>query len=603
MAEKFRKIVNTPHQAFGRAREKIREMTPTSKSGKVARVAGMGMSGLFQFLLWATKYVALDNHALRALENLLADMRVSKSTNGRDKKISAFMKQYPNFSAHVMYYLMATMTVAGGVAYEKADGMSDATDSELLDTNNEPENPRMNYDGAVDLSLPINEMVEYFWPDMALALTELETYRDTPARHLGESRYTRGPGLTWHYTRDGAGRLHQYANDKNTPVIGRDGNYEQGQMHLEFETFRKIRANASDKQNITNRHVIGIALAGYQRPGDIVGIIGKIDAAQTKQEVADAFLHFYGMSKKSKYFTGSLKRRWFCAALACGVITVDDFLDMQRDAFSAVEVNSIYRNGHFKLDAATVQYALSRVKKENPNNTCCEFLNEFKTGRDILKRLNHGGQTKTIDFSLEAASTASENQSIRLLTQADTQYRAKNYSAAAQLYAQAIDSDPDNMEAYSSLALAYKKLGDEKNSVEYYQKCCDAVKRGNARMNANKTLLYDADVKAATYYNAGLAREAMADLYAARGDRQNAARNYDLAAKNYKTAISNVERGDNNPARINAYSRAMARANKKKAAQKKDKKIAFGGAVKNMRDKNARRDVLIYGTQYDGNMA
>ncbi len=602
MTEKFRKIVNAPHKAFGRARRNLTKMHPESKTGNIARVAGIGAFGMFQFLLWATKYVALDNQALRAMENLLADLRVSKSKDGRDKKFSAFMKRHPNFSAHMLYYLMFAITIGGVSSKENSDNASDKATAKIEKSADKPVNSRMDYDGQIDLSMPTDEMVEYFWPDIALALTELETYRDTPTRHWGESRYTRGPGLTWHYSHDSSGRMRQYPNNKDTPKIGRDENYEQGRRHLEFETFKKIRRRLVGKNNITNRQVVAIALAGYQRPSDISGIADKINSAQTKQDVADAFQHFYGMSSKSDFFTGSLKRRWFCAALACGVITVDDFLDMQRDAFSAVEVNSIYRNGHFKLDAATVQYALSRVRKESSNNTCREFLNEFETGRDILHKLNHGDKPKIADFSLEAASTNSQNESIRLLTQADTQYRAKNYSSAAQLYARAIDSDPDNMEAYSSLALAYKKLGDKNKSIEYYQKCCDAVKRGNARMNANKTLLYDADVKAATYYNAGSAREAMADIYAARGDMQNAARNYDLAAKNYKTAITNVERGDKNPARIDTYSRAATRAKLKKSLQK-DKKVAFNDAVKNIRGKGTHHDVLVYGIQHDGNMA
>ncbi len=114
MSKNFKKIVNFPHRLMGKVTKAIKETEPESKGGKVARVAGMGMSGLFQFLLWATKYVALDNHAIRAGEKALADMKVGKNKDGEDKKVSKFMKKYPDLSAHLMYYLMFLM-VAGGI--------------------------------------------------------------------------------------------------------------------------------------------------------------------------------------------------------------------------------------------------------------------------------------------------------------------------------------------------------------------------------------------------------------------------------------------------------------------------------------------------------
>lgn len=113
MGEKFRRAVNAPHQAFGRARKKITAMKPKTKRGKVARATGITMTGVFQFLLWAIKYAALDNSALRAGERALRNMKVGKNKNGENKKFPDMVKKYPNLSVHVISYLMFAVTVGG----------------------------------------------------------------------------------------------------------------------------------------------------------------------------------------------------------------------------------------------------------------------------------------------------------------------------------------------------------------------------------------------------------------------------------------------------------------------------------------------------------
>lgn len=110
MSKDFEKIVNAPHRAFGRATQNIKKMKPSSKIGQVGRIAGMGVSGLTQFLLWAAKYVALDNHLTRAGERVFKNSGKSKNS----KKKWTFAQKYPNLSSHILYYMMLAM-VAGGV--------------------------------------------------------------------------------------------------------------------------------------------------------------------------------------------------------------------------------------------------------------------------------------------------------------------------------------------------------------------------------------------------------------------------------------------------------------------------------------------------------
>ena len=116
MSEQYRKIVNAPHRGFGKLKEKIQQTNPQKTFGKIARGAGIGATGLTQFLLWLGKYVALDNHITRATEQTLADIDVGKNKDGNDKKFPKFVKKNPNFTAVVSWWILLASLGFGGKA-------------------------------------------------------------------------------------------------------------------------------------------------------------------------------------------------------------------------------------------------------------------------------------------------------------------------------------------------------------------------------------------------------------------------------------------------------------------------------------------------------
>lgn len=124
MSKKFEKIVNAPHRAFGNATRNIKKMQPSSKLGKAARITGMGLTGLTQFLLWAAKYVALDNHLTRAGERAFS----KNGKSGQNKKPQKFVQKYPNLSSHILYYMMLAMAAGGIKEYNSQTQVSDNTD-------------------------------------------------------------------------------------------------------------------------------------------------------------------------------------------------------------------------------------------------------------------------------------------------------------------------------------------------------------------------------------------------------------------------------------------------------------------------------------------
>lgn len=443
---------------------------------------------------------------------------------------------------------------------------------------------------------------EYF-PEIVIGLTQLETYYAIPRLNRGEKYATNGVGLTYTYSYDKKGRLKQRRNPKNPKKVkplSKKQNYEQLKIHLSVDLLPNyLRPALKNKKNINAQQAIALVWAGYQLPAHMDNIANKIETAKNAQQVADAFTYYSG---DSKWRSGTLVRRWWCAAYAVGVITIDEIMKLPRDAFSRVNINTIYKNGHFILDKETVNYALKRARGGG-HSTVQDFLSDFKVGREILSKAK--GRSKKVGFLTQDSSEKDlgiNRESMVAMSKAFDSFRDGNYEQAEKLYLQAISKDPDNMEAYSSLALTYKRLGDKYNSLEYYQKSLDIVVKGNARMNANSKLLLDRSVKASTYYNAGVVREKMAEIYLKRGDKNKARDNYKKAIQNYETAFDNAKE-IKDEARMEIYSKAQKKAEAlmKKVSGEKGKKLAFDSGIRQIHQKNAKKDIFLYGKEFNGN--
>ena len=611
MSKKFEKIVNAPHKVFGRAKDKLlgwkiegenpkikiettdKTVTinvPEKEFKKGVRAAGISVTGLGQFLFWAAKYLTLDNHLTRQLEKLFTNKKGSK------KKI-----KHPNLVGHIVYYIMVAATVAGvdlsrdeSVIKETVkEWIADLTDdddddkdgktidimsvdvkSSVKDINNTV--PHLK---AISTNQSQSEFVKQaakeYWDEIAVALTELETYRAAPKLHSGEKRYTNGLGCTWYYYYDKKGKLHQRANYKNnTKTLSKDKNYEQARRHLIYETLPALYDAIKPYNNITPQMQIALLMAGYQRPADMKYIAKKLAAAKTVQQVADAFADVSDVP--SSYREGTRVRRYTCALYAIGAISAEQMLDWTRDSFSMINVNTIYRNGHFFISQQNVEFLLGRSR---PNtNTVRKFLNDFDTGRKIVADIKTSDNKFKFD---EKTKDSDAEKSMALVNKADKKFKQKKYKDAEKLYVEALTLNPDNMEAYSSLALTYKMLGDEKKSEEYYQKCIDTVVKCNEYMNSNKSLLLDRRVKAMTYYNAGLARQEMGRMAQESGDVSAAKEQYQLAEKNFKTAKKNAEMIDLDSDIIDIYNRAINDVKKMMDALKKMSFKASAAKVKN----------------------
>lgn len=534
---------------------------------KSSKIGGNVLLWLMEYFIRVVNKGLVDNFALRGLEKGVSKIPVVKTTSssGPVRNGASFVSKLshdnPWVASYLVYYGILAMTLFGTGSSRNNSNVSEDTSEKPKE---EVVSPVITI-GGVYISPEEKEFVKKaigaYFEETAFLLTEFETYRATPKTHVGERRATSGLGGTYTYYEDSNGVIHRKDNPQDASKMrgrSKDENYEQVRMHLEYETVPKL-LNTRGKNNINRNVHIALLVAGYQRPADVVLIANQLDVAKNIQQIGDAF--YAGCDKiNKKWRVGTIKRRWWCAAYACGYVTKYDFVNATRDAFSKIDVNTVYRNGHFVLDAATVEYAKSKMNGKNKSSTVSEFLSDFSGGKQILKNISEVSTFEVRDISQPRQIVEpTQSKTMTLVLRADTAYRNKNYENAVQLYLQAIDQDVDNMEAYSSLALTYKRLGDEKQSLEYYDKCTATIKKSMARMNANRELLYDADVKAASYYNAGSAREGAAKIYEQRGDITQVYENYDKALKNYKTALENNSLGSEDSDKANVINNAIKR--------------------------------------------
>ncbi len=591
-------------------------------TGQTLKLSGVSLLWLMEYLTRGFNKVFIDNNLVRELEQIAQDSAkkqeaaIDPKTGKKqgETRLSRFVKKHPWVLGYLTYWTMLAATAGGAFAVGEAvmpddkdvpkKEVRDATRPGLVITDANGEAIDTSKEIVLDPASPefINQCIA-LENITCIPIIYTETYRAEPVVQPKENVYTHGWGMTWSRDKNGKMLVRDYADTpanrrkgfkphKPKKSASKDVDIAETQQFLIDQVYSLIQKHM--KRPITENEFYAICVAGYQLTGHIDDICKNLNNAKTPQQIADAFI-----TPNYDNYGGTPKRRWVCGMLAAGYITMQDILNADVDNFYKADVTTMVRNGHFVTNENTIKYVLGLSGSQKTS----AVVRQTADGRLGIQQL--GGYTPAkVVASVETAEDKSISESMSLLLQAGVEYRAGRLEKAAQLYEQAIEKDPDNMEAYSSLSLTYKKLGDKNKSIDYYEKCIAFVKQGNNRMNANKTLLLDRDVKAASYYNAGAAREEMAKIYKTKGNQAEAKRNYELAIRNYKTALENAEMGDLGARRKQSYQDAIDRATRElNAMGGRSRRQAYNGGEKKLRQQNARRDVLLYGETYKGNMA
>lgn len=608
-----------------------------------SRMTGATLLWMIEHLVRGINGAFVDNFLVREFELVAKDSAIKTEQIVDEKtgkkhgetKVTRFVKKNPWVIGYLSYwvFLMANVAFVGGVSSAVIADEKDEPKKEILQNAKE---------GLVIQDLDAGEVISEEFIDGAeekvvddekvgvsdvvkmdpasadfikqcislenitcIPIVYTETHRAEPVVQYRENVWTHGFGMTWSRDKSGHMKIRDYADTpanrrkgfkphKPKKTANMDVDIAETQQFLIDQVYPLIRMHI--KRPITENEFYGICVAGYQLTGHIDEICKKLNKAKTPQQIADAFI-----TPGYDLYGGTPMRRWVCGLLAAGYITMQDVLNADIDNFYSANINTVVRNGHFVTNQKTIKYVMG-LPGPGKKKTIT-VIRSLKDGRLALNQLEGKHYVRTVAKE-DTEADKKLTESMTLLLQANAEYRAGRLEAAIEVYEQVIKKDPDNMEVYSSLALAYKKMGDKKKSIRYYEKSIEMVSRGNARMNANRALLLDRSVKAASYYNAGSAREEIAKLYLAQGKNDEARKNYDLAIKNYQTALENAEESGLSDGRKKVYQEAIKRVTQQMKGMKKGKikQHAWNKGMQEIDKKKSRSDLLLYGTTYKGNI-
>ena len=227
--------------------------------------------------------------------------------------------------------------------------------------------------------------------EMIIGMSFFEDFIKEPRVLKGERRATYGPGLTYVFDMDSK-KIEQHAcsgvwRDIAAKFTTEDI-WEQFRMCCIHNLFSKYGLQRAIKgYDLDGRAQVALCYAGYQSPSSMKAIAKEYSKAITIQEKMDAFLANVPRrtARGVKISTGSLKRRWWCAAYAVGIISSEDLMSVSCASYASIALSKVYENGHFKYDEETVQYALDKARSDS-SQTIAESLNDFEMGQSVIAR-------------------------------------------------------------------------------------------------------------------------------------------------------------------------------------------------------------------------
>ena len=586
MSEKFRKVVNAPHFAAKRLKEKIKDKTPTKTVGKIARGAGITTAAMTQFLLWAAKYTTLDNHITRAGEKAFAKIKVGTNKEGKNKKIPSVIKHNPNLTAIVSWWmLLASVGLGGGKTV--VDNVRDRIEQRVADDKQDEEDVE-NEQYEPGTFGAYYDKLQTITPFVIAGLIEYEgvrvnaeglhvVYDDYTGKPLQPGQKPRGTatiGFGSTVLKDGT-KVTSY-----TKPITTEEAYELARWHLEegetyfgmycYDTaFETVDINSVAEAT----SIADIMYNGFsnliepktidKKPNRILNDRFAIlrqsykdnGAGLTEEEVLDAFQKYPAINKYSfgeAWLNGKSKqeiantlgnfmvggpgqwgRRWIEAGLLTGDLAPEVLLDCPMDALNEFKK---YKGGKKSVFWQVDAHRNPVVNKAN----YAEFVKWLENPVDA-KGHSLANRKKVRDYMPEYALAACDGRVCQLGDKAPTKQRVRQKQVERETYV--ID-----YETVYGLALDAYKSGDYEFAAQQLSQLVaaypnNALLHNDLAATYNHLGLYEEAIKhaqeivkrigdksqyAAAQYNAGFAYEQLGQL--------------DKALANYKLSVSNGNR-------------------------------------------------------------
>lgn len=561
--------------------------------------------------LWLAEYI------VRGLNALFVDNALIRNMESASKN-SAFTKfgtKYPWLKNYVLYYMMVgTMAVSGGQL--AANGFSKDNDND--DKKENIYNPQDNQKKFEDFVLNPNandaewkKQIDAIQPYVVAHIFSTEGFIESAYYDNGSNRgtLTIGAGFT---IKD---ELHRNFAAK---ILGR----KVGNMARITKTEAKILTDAwlremiypkmrqEFKKPMSARVFVSLAVAAYNAGENIYmngnsgrPVVDAVNAGKSVEKIADAYVRAFGkirgtgwggMPNKygvcTLYMQGKLSDNTILNSICEAPYGIEDFVraaqkeDKKFDPEKMVLGRLLIYDGnnHSAKPNDVLKYdvdnMLLSVKNRTTKGTKQVPVRDFFSNTE-LETMKQGllFQTPVADFmqEYEQQVIAQLSESEKLNEEGELLFFANKHDQAEKKFMQALEKDDRNYIVYSNLSILYYHKGEYQKGLEVVQKL----------ISSEKIKSMPKEMKSYAYYNAALCREGLGNNAKTNKEKLE---HYNAAKENLKLS----ERfGDD------THGQLRSRLDEKIKNLSVRQVTAFHNSIKQIRQKNAKHDLLLYGTE------
>lgn len=602
---RIEKIGNGPRlvaDAFKTGRKKLVTLQP--KKAKVladtAKYSGAVSLWLMEYFTRLFNGVALDNPLLRAMERGL-----------KNKKKAGFAKNNPALASYMLYYMIPVLMWMGN---EIVDFTMDKIEDYKQKKEEKARKKAMSFDNFKINPNVSNEewekQINAIQPYVISHLFLTEGYVQKMYYDNGTSgTKTIGTGFIID------DEVHRKFAKKilGRPIVnGLRVSVEEARALADAWTREKIYPKMKEAFNVPMdaKLFITLVVAAYNAGESTYSLKGNsgipvrdaVNAGKTIEEIMNVFVRQYGKVRGTQW--GGMSNKYsVCALYALGDISDDVILNCMAEAPYEISATlkqdsaylSVYnpktmnegnllvydgKGGNAKpvgvVRIPNIEEVLQTPQYRKTKGTeqlkVRDYLTEQEVNTIMAGEIFDGS---TIDYfaaqQLANSVKYEVSESDKINEIGEELYHKEQYKEAIQKFEEALEANPKNYIVYSNISLAYYKMNEPKNGARVIEKFIKSEYFDDAP-DANKGYVY---------YNLALCYEKIGDSKSKRKQ------------KFYKEANNAIERAQKYSG--NSYNDLKNRINKKLTDD--GKKTAFNSGIQQIRQKNAKQDIFLYGKE------
>lgn len=580
------------------------------------KLSGVGMLWMSEYLMRGLNKLLVDNQLIENLEQI-----------AQKKSVTKFGHKHPWVESYLIYYMFAASVLMSGtlLGMNTIKNNKDDKDGDKKENIYTPQDNKQQEISFENFVLNPNasdaewdKQINAIQPYVIAHIFSSEGFIENAYYDNGNKKgtLTFGAGFT---IKD---EIHRNFASK---ILGRRvGNgstisIEEAKILVDAWLREKVYPPIKQvfKKPLPSRLFISLAVASYNVgescysvPGNSgTPVVNAVNAGKSIEEIANVYVRAFG-KKRGTNWGGMANKYGVCALYMMGKISDAAILNAVGEAPYSIEpyVRAAQKNDA-QFDARKMDYGklliydgvgsgarpvgvqknydvenmLLKQKGRVTKGTTQLPVREYMTAQEV-KTILAGNlfQSAVADFMEEYQQPiiAQQTSSEKLNEEGEILFFTKNYDMAEKKFKQALQENDKNYIVYSNLSILYYHMGRYSDGLKVVQNL----------LNSDELQNVPKDIRSYTYYNAALCREELGD--------------------NAKTNKEKVEHY--NKAKLNLkLSERFGRSEHDNLEQRIDQKIkdasvkqvtAFNDGIKQIRQKNAKHDLLLYGTEYSGNL-